>query len=135
MHLAPQLGDLNPTKSSLPPTPIPTFLPFSSSSCKVGVRIVIIYLDPLPANSPALLLCLCHSRHSPATSKHDSWQTGTGWRISVLSWGLPGGISGQLHVSFMDPIGVLPELQALILLVDETYFFTVVLLALALRRQ
>lgn len=45
--------------------------------------------------------------------------------------GLLGGISGHLHVSLMDPIGVLPELQALILLVDETYFFTVVLLALA----
>lgn len=35
----------------------------------------------------------------------------------------------------MDPAGMLPELQALILLVDETFFFPGVLTVLALKRQ
>lgn len=56
-----------------------------------------------------------------------SWQV---WQ-SVL----PCGISGQLHVSLMDLIAGLPELQALILLVHESFVFPVGLSALALRRQ
>lgn len=52
-----------------------------------------------------------------------------------LSWqvwqsGLPCGVSGQLHVSLMDLIAGLPELQALILLLHESF-----VLVLALRRQ
>lgn len=70
--------------------------------------------------------------------KHDSWPNGAGGMISVLAGvlsGLPCGISGQLHVSLMDLIAGLPELQALILLVRESVVSPVGLSALALRRQ
>ena len=49
--------------------------------------------------------------------------------------GLPGGISDNFRVVFMDPLGVLHKLQALVLLVDETMFFPIELSVLALRRQ
>ena len=49
--------------------------------------------------------------------------------------GLPGGISDHFRVVFTDPLGVLHELQALVLLVDEVMFFPIGLSALALKRQ
>ena len=48
---------------------------------------------------------------------------------------LPGGISDHFRVVFMDPLGVLHELQELVLLVNETMFFPIELSVLALRRQ
>lgn len=139
MHLAPQAG-LNPTNPALSPNPVS--LPHLSSPCRVSVWMVIILVDFTSSqltSSPLVLLSFlslsCHflsMMHGKMVQdgRCVSCQVG-----QVHPSGLPGGISGHLQVFFMDPAGMLPELQALVLLVDETVFFPMGLSVLALRRQ
>lgn len=139
MQLAPQAGNLNPTNP--PPTPIPAFLPFPSSSGRVGIYVVMILsrsTSSQHASSPLVPLSLpalsCHFRsmsHGKMVQDegHLSCQVG-----QVQQSSLPGGISGHLHVFFVDPTGVPLELLA-VTGGDETFFFLVRLSVLALRRE
>lgn len=121
MHLAPQ-RDLNPT--NLPPPPSCLF-PLPSSSCSQYLdSFNSLCLQPYHTSTP---LCPCHACHSSATS---SARVVTKWcRTRDVC---PSGGAGaavwpswrhlwSLRVFFMEPAGVLPEPQALILLVGENF--------------
>lgn len=84
----------------------------------------------MPLLFPSLSCHFLSMTHGKAVQEggHQSWQVGQVWGS-----GLPGRVSDQPHVSLMGPIVVLPELRALLLLVQKSFFFPVGLPALALR--
>lgn len=90
--------------------PSPAVLPLSPSSHGISVWAVVnLPGSTCGQHTTACLVPLLF----PTLSFHfpSMWQSG-----------LPSGISGQHHVPLMDPVGMLPELQALNLLAQESYF-------------